>query len=246
MSDKLATELKPIKQKCLNCRNYTNHAVLAKQDKTDSDEDECVTLWTSYLIVQCQGCDSIYFRKESTFSEDIGYNSRNEPYIPTKVECFPEDEARVDGLYLGDDVWSIPVIVQAIYRETISAIQKRLFTLVGIGVRAIVEAICKEQKTPGKSLFEQIDNLVTQSLLTASGAKILHGIRLLGNEAAHEMKAPTEKQAIAAMKVIDHLLLGAYVLPEEAKILPEYKATKKPSKKAPASGSGTKAKGTSK
>jgi hypothetical protein len=122
-----------------------------------------------------------------------------------------------------------------------------MFTLAGIGVRAIVEAICKEQRTPGHSLFEQIDNLVTQSLLTASGAKILHGIRLLGNEAAHEMKAPTEKQTIAAMKVIDHLLLGAYVLPEEAKVLPEYKAKpKKPSAKSAASRSGTKARGAAK
>ncbi len=170
-----------------------------------------------------------------------------EPYIPTSIECYPPDEVRVDGLYLGDDVRSIPAIVQAIYRETIASIQKRLFTLAGIGVRAIVEAICKERKTPGKSLFEQIDNLVTQSLLTASGAKILHGIRLLGNEAAHEMKAPTEKQTIAAMKVIDHLLLGAYVLPEEAKVLPEYKAkAKRPTKKAQASSSGRKAKGASK
>lgn len=245
MSKKTANEPKPLKQKCLNCHNHTNHAVLAKQDKTDGDDE--VTWWTSYLIIQCQGCDSIYFRKESRFSEDIDYNFLGEPFRSTSVECYPPEEVRVDGLYLGDDVRSIPVIVQSIYRETISAIQKRHFTLAGIGVRAIVEAVCKDQNTPGESLFEQIDDLVTQSLLTASGAEILHGVRLLGNEAAHEMKAPTEKQTIAAMKVIDHLLLGAYVLPEEAKALPEYKAkAKKSSAKTTTSRSGTKAKGAAK
>jgi hypothetical protein len=137
---------------------------------------------------------------------------------------------------LNEDVWSIPNIVQSIYRETLSAIQRKLFTLAGIGVRAIVEAVCKQQNTPGDGLLKQIDNLVQQGLLTPSGSSILHGIRLLGNNAAHEIKAPTEKQAIAAMKVIDHLLLGAYVLPEEAKILPKFV----PSSNKPSNSSTTK------
>jgi len=211
-----------IKQECLKCHNSTNHAVHAKIDRTDRDENTDATLWTSYLIIQCKGCDAIYFRKESTFSDDIDYDQNGCGGMATKVECFHEEQVRVDGLYLNDDVWSIPDIIQTIYKETLAAIQRKLFTLAGIGVRAIIEAVCKHQKTAGRDLFKKIDNLVVQGLLTSSGAKILHSIRLLGNDAAHEIKAPTQKQIIAAMKVIDHLLLGTYVLPEEAKVLPAY------------------------
>jgi hypothetical protein len=33
--------------------------------------------------------------------------------------------------------------------------------LTGIGIRALVETVCKDRKTKGKNLAEQIDDLVT-------------------------------------------------------------------------------------
>ncbi len=70
-------------------------------------------------------------------------------------------------------------------------------------------------------LNKKINKLKNMSLLTSDGAKTLHGIRLLGNAAAHEVEAPTTEQIKAAFKVIDHLLLGAFVLPKEASVLPD-------------------------
>jgi hypothetical protein len=56
--------------------------------------------------------------------------------------------------------------------------------------------------------------------LTRTDADILHRLRVIGNSAAHEIKPATQAQVAAAMKVIDHLLIGAYVLPNEAMVLP--------------------------
>ncbi len=89
--------------------------------------------------------------------------------------------------------------------------------LAGVGIRTLIEAVCKNKKTLGTDLFRQIDGLVSQGLLTAEGAKILHKIRSLGNAAAHEIKPHTPEQLGLALDVVEHLLQGVYVLPHHAK-----------------------------
>jgi len=172
-------------------------------------------------IIQCQGCEAISFRDVYRFSENGG--QRTETLYP------PRDDADLAAkLYLRDDVYDIPEITKTIYLETLEAVKHKLPTLAGMGIRAVIESICQEKKTKHRNLEGRIDELVCMSLLTHAGAKILHSIRLIGNAAAHEMKAPSMKQIIAALKVIDHLLLGVYVLPKEAEVLPQWQPKSQP------------------
>ncbi|ENB4343872.1 DUF4145 domain-containing protein [Vibrio parahaemolyticus] len=87
--------------------------------------------------------------------------------------------------------------------------------LAGIGLRALVETICKDNNAQGRSLYKQIDALVEQSVLTPSGAKILHKIRTLGNDAAHEVKPHNSKQLGLAMDVVEHVLREVYIIPKQ-------------------------------
>jgi hypothetical protein len=64
--------------------------------------------------------------------------------------------------------------------------------------------------------MEQIDDLTKQGVLTTDGAAILHKLRTLGNTAAHEVKPHTQKQLGLALDVVEHLLMGVYVLPARA------------------------------
>ncbi len=226
---------KIIRVLCYVCEQKTSHKILAAIDYSGESEDGDVQVWGSAQIIQCQGCDEIGFRNTSTCSESIGPDGYepDERLYPPRI-----DHSLTSQLYLRDDIYDIPHVVQAIYRETLEAVQHDLPTLAGVGIRAILEATCQERKTKKSPLADKIDELVSMSLLTPAGAEILHGIRILGNDAAHEMKAPTKKQIIAALKVIDHLLLGVYVLPQEASVLPKPKlmsskasAKKKTSKK---------------
>ena len=88
----------------------------------------------------------------------------------------------IDGLY------DLPHGLYRIYKETHAAICNKLNILAGVGIRALVEAICNERSSPGGNLATRIDGLVTLGLITADGAKILHSIRVMGNKAAHEAK----------------------------------------------------------
>lgn len=106
--------------------------------------------------------------------------------------------------------------MEGIYLETIKALNSSQSILTGIGIRAIIETICKDKNANGGDLLNKIDDLVTQGVLTKEGAAILHKLRILGNKAAHEVRPHDDVQLGLALDVIDHLLLGVYVLPHHA------------------------------
>jgi hypothetical protein len=62
-------------------------------------------------------------------------------------------------------------------------------------------------------LEAKIDSLVNLGVLTSEGAIILHKVRTLGNNAAHEVKPHTSEQLNLALDVAEHLLKGVYILP---------------------------------
>nr|WP_272929631.1 DUF4145 domain-containing protein [Pseudomonas syringae] len=89
--------------------------------------------------------------------------------------------------------------------------------LAGLAVRILIEMICKNQSAGGKNLFAKIDDLKSKGVLTTSGAEILHKLRSMGNDSAHEAKPSTSKQLILAMDVVENLLQSVYIHPDEAK-----------------------------
>jgi len=226
------TQGKTIRIECPECNVNTKHTVERALDWSDCCEEAGIYVSATYQIVRCNGCDTLSFRSVHSSSEDFEYTEAGQEVYGETEKLYPERAKRsmADELYLRDNVYDVPEIIQAIYRETLSAVQHDLRTLAGVGIRAVIEATCADLKAKKRNLADKIDELVSMSLLTPAGAEILHGIRVLGNDAAHEMKTPNTKQITAALKVIDHLLLGVYVLPQEASVLPKPKP--KASKKA--------------
>jgi hypothetical protein len=73
--------------------------------------------------------------------------------------------------------------------------------------------------------MKRIDDLVTQHVLTPDGAAILHSLRVMGNEAAHEVKPHHVEILNVAFDVVEYVLKGVYTIPERAKKLPRAGAT---------------------
>lgn len=125
--------------------------------------------------------------------------------------------SRVEGRKgLGIDEIHLPAQIRAIYSETIEAIANQSPVLAGIGLRALVEAVCKEKGAPGENLFKQINSLQADGTLSKGSTTILHQIRTLGNDAAHESKAHSASQLSLAMDIIENLLKEVYIHPKLA------------------------------
>lgn len=200
---------------CKECNRETSHKIIVSYDESgyeDCGGGNSVDWYNGNQIIQCLGCETVSFRKVSTFSEDIEYD-HDGPYQPETVKYYP---ARSQGLS-SIETYLLPPEVQGVYAETILAIENEQHILAGIGIRAIVETVCKNRNAGGRTLFDQIDALKDQSIVTPEGAEILHKLRVLGNQAAHEVKAHNSKQLALAMKVIKHMLEGTYIIPDQVR-----------------------------
>jgi Domain of unknown function (DUF4145) len=204
---------------CLYCHVGTKHAVLQSVDVDGEDPRWDYYNTNSYQIVQCKGCESISFRKVHTDSENYEYDEESQgSYYPETVELYP---SRIAGRRKLDKMHFLPLTVQRIYGETYFALINKQPILAGIGIRALVEAVCKEENALGRDLEKRIDDLVLKGILTQAGADILHGTRLMGNMAAHQVKPHTDEELAVAMDVVENLLYNVYLLPKAASVLPK-------------------------
>ena len=197
---------------CIECKNRTNHEILRTVSQTGSeplDPTYDIGWYQEHQILQCKGCDAVSFRKIYEDSEQV--DQQGEPY--THVELFPD---RSEGRAPMEDWHLLPHELNRVYKETISALNNKQPILAGIGIRAIIETVTKDKSAQGRNLEVRIDALVTQGVLTQDGADILHKLRVLGNAAAHEVKAHKPKELALALDVVDHLLTAVYVLPDHA------------------------------
>lgn len=201
---------------CIQCRRSTKHKVLVSADLSGEDwyGSNSVQYNVHHQITQCQGCETITFRTSSTNSEDLEYDRNGELEYVETTDFYP---SRNEGRTALKDSHLLPSNVRRIYDETLKAMNGDQSVLAGIGLRALIETVCKDRQAAGANLVAKIDSLVTIGVLTQDGAEILHKIRTLANDAAHEVKPHSSEQLGLALDVAEHLLQGVYVLPHYAK-----------------------------
>jgi hypothetical protein len=202
---------------CSECARKTHHTVLQSVDTSGRDDygpNDWFAWDNHFQIIQCQGCKTISFRRTHENSEDYYQVGDSEWEPQTHENLYP---SRVAGRKKLRDEHLLPPKVRLIYNETIEALVNGQKVLTGIGLRAVVETVCKDKSAEGKDLSEKINYLAGQGMLTKDGAEILHKLRTLGNEAAHEVKPHNQEQLALAMDVVQHLLEGAYIFTEKVK-----------------------------
>lgn len=200
---------------CISCKTVTKHIMLASVDVNGEDfyGHNSVQYGSEHQIVQCRGCESITFRHTHWNSEDYDFGPDG-PELNTVTNLYP---SRSEGRNPINDSQLLPSDVQRIYHETLKAMNNDQPVLAGVGIRAIVESVCRDKKAKGDNLYAKIDNLISLGVLTKDGAQILHQVRSLGNKAAHDVKPHSTEQLALAVDVCEHLFLGVYVLPHHAK-----------------------------
>lgn len=196
---------------CVKCTARTHHVVL------QSVEIEARSEWTdwddAYRIVKCQGCKSLSFMRVYSDSESYMQVGPDDWEPNFEIDIYP---SRVEGRKELDGLRYLPQKISSIYRETSRAQREGLRILVGVGIRAIVETVCKELDAKGRDLQTKIDDLASKGLVSKGNATVLHHLRVLGNKAAHEVEPHTDRQLMLAMLAVDNLLQGAYIIPKRA------------------------------
>jgi hypothetical protein len=198
---------------CGECGRRTEHKILTAVTSVDGTPDDSIQFRDEYLTIQCRGCKTVSFCRESINSDDT--DDEGQPI--TTMKLFP---GRIAGRPPLEDLYHLPGGLRMIYEETRSTLMDSLPILSGIGIRAIVETVCNDQKATGRNLVAKIEDLVKLNLISKQEAGILHSLRFMGNEAAHKVKIHSGKDLNLAFDIVEHLLKTVYLLPEQAKELP--------------------------
>ena len=173
----------------------------------------------TWEILACLGCEDVTFRTTWYTSEDP------EPTI----ELLPPRHERMLKARL---FYSVPPTLLGIYREAIHCFNESNNILCAAGIRALIEGICVDKeindgpvpKQSGGSMRRstmqgKIEGMVEADFLTREHAETLHQLRFLGNEALHELRAPTSDELRLAIGIAEHVMEGLYDLSEKADLL---------------------------
>lgn len=199
---------------CDRCDNTTNHTVCSSV--TFYWDNDGIDGYDIHEIIRCLGCDSISFRISSSNSDDYDVDEEQKFVYHETVQIYPR---RMMGRSALADIYSLPEKVRAVYKETHAALCAELKILAGVGIRALVEAVCFEKQANGANLEKKIDDLVVKEVLTKQNAQILHQTRLLGNLVAHEAKILKDVELDLAFDIVENLLETVYIVPKKAERL---------------------------
>jgi hypothetical protein len=117
------------------------------------------------------------------------------------------------------------VIPKAIFIDVTQAelsISARSYYGAGLLFRRAIQNICRDKNcNPDDGLNKQIDNLVSNALITQDMADLAHTIKIVGNELAHpDPNKPfviDHDDIIACKEFIEQLLMVLYISPFKAK-----------------------------
>jgi hypothetical protein len=179
-----------------------------------------IGFYEKYEVFQCNACNNYIIRHRHWDDED-----RQMAWDPNTGEL---DDYWTDHFYpevnrIVQSADLLPEQVCGIYKETLKCESQQQSILWGMGIRAIIEAVCLEKKAEGKDFKNKIDRLAKAGYVTPDGATILHDLRFLGNKAAHEIKAHSSEELSIALDIIDYLIYGVYVLPKKAARIKAYR-----------------------
>jgi hypothetical protein len=208
---------------CQHCLVVTSHSVLTTALVSDPGSEAYTIRFDEYMCIQCEGCKSVSFCQEGWIGENVFDEGPWDEAQKTR-RLYPPRWAKS---VLIADIDLLPSDVRRVYEETYAALASGFGVLCGIGIRAIVEAVCNEKNIelgpPGgytPPLKTRISAMVAAGMTTPDGAAVLDKLRDMGNDAAHEAKPHEDSQLSAALDVVNHLLLTVYIIPQRAQELP--------------------------
>ncbi len=191
---------------CQTCLRWTKHEILREFNKEEFDPTYGIGFYDFFQIVRCRGCETVGFRHAST--SDADEDEKGEPIVTERVYPY-----RLAGRKKMDGSERLPPRVRKVYEETHTALAANASILGTIGIRSVVEAVCKDKQAVGRDLKERIDDLASKGLLATTQAQFLHQNRLIGNVAVHEIEPADDATLKIALDIVENLLQTVYLLP---------------------------------
>lgn len=196
---------------CKSCGKDTNQLIVKEYFVPYDPNDYPEELY--YQIIKCAGCDYVSFRIMQIDLQNEHYDFNGDLYYPKNVTNYPVP-LKGHKEFQWFELAELPIIVKSIYQNTLKSYANDSKILTGIGLRTCIEAVCNDKGIEGESLESRINKLKTSGFISISDTNHLHGIRFMGNDSAHDIKQPNDRELEIALRIVEHLLSSIYILPK--------------------------------
>ena len=204
---------------CIECCRNTNHTIAKSVEKTftpqDTPEMEIDFASGTWSILRCDGCDSITFRESWITSEDMDFQTGE---FDADVRLFPPRHG--DFIRITHH-WDMPQNLRQLFNQIVDCYNRESNVLCATGIRMLIEGICLDKgitdgpnpHRPGartSNLGGKVEGLAEAQHITPAHAELLHKLRFLGNEAAHELLCPSTRELKVAVEIVEHAISSIY------------------------------------
>ncbi|MDP3145160.1 MAG: DUF4145 domain-containing protein [Bacteroidota bacterium] len=179
----------------------------SKEVELDVDEDHNIFpidyIFYTHNFWICMGCELATLEVQYRGLDDDDEEPINTKFFPTRAIKIRDSR----------DFSSIPKEINQTYKEVISCFNERNYILAAIGIRAILEAICRNLNITDKESFGlkgKLTILKERNLFSNSIINALNEFKFLGDDAAHKLISPNFSEVVLALSVLDDLLEHQY------------------------------------
>ena len=207
---------------CLNCKRETNHSLISEKVEHyiypfESDVENEIDYggippleeYRKYQIIKCDGCDVYSFRDFSEIPNIMTlHKGKYDPNgVQTDENIYPLRKIKYRDI---KTYRILPKKIETIYRESIDAFNNGIYILCAVGLRAIIEGICKDKNIQVKSLPQKIKKMTENGFISSTLSTTLIEQKILGDTAIHQLERPLEYELDIYIDIIEHLINDVY------------------------------------
>jgi hypothetical protein len=188
-----------------------------------SDYDDSISGTDTARMLECGGCQTVYFETRSINSEDQDHEGPIE-----KVTYFPAPSKRDEPSWM----WDVMVEddeLHSLLKETYAALNNDARVLATVGLRTIFDRASEKFGVDAAKPFDaKLDELVTQGKIGQAERESLDVLTDAGSAAAHRGWRPTVEQLTTLMNIGEAFLYRTIILDAAAQHLKKSIPKRKP------------------
>lgn len=233
----------PVKAHCPHCdgeRTCDVHGKIYVPWHWEDRQGHSVNGGVDHSLLQCRGCETVFYEHSSWNSEDIDYwydeNGDTQGEHPRTKTTYPKPESKTKPVWL-DSIYKVDAQLRNILEEMYVAYDNQSYILASVGLRTALDRATEVLSIdPAISFEEKLDALVDGGWIGLTEREILDVVTNAGHAAAHRGWAPENHELTQLLSALELFLQKAFIVGKKALSLkttiPAKPKRKQPRKKA--------------
>jgi len=196
--------LKTISALCPDCGGVRHCDVLFEKEKRIDEDDGnfYIGYWSSYTILECRGCEKIFFQHSHSCSEDTD----NDGVPITKTDYYPKKVLRQRKIAKNIDLpYSVlSYSLENLVCETYAAINNGLPIIAAIALRTLCDQILIIKVGDQGGFAKNLDECVKCGHISEKYKEIIKSALEIGHAAVHRGYSPSMKEVLAALDIVEN------------------------------------------